>query len=214
MPGRVCCLRVAGNQSGAAGARSAKCTLSVRDRGTNTGKLYEHARKNVQELTELSVVFVCHQQEIAKRRKGMKGYRDNVYLFQADWHVDQRQYDVGDPCFRRALAKSAAGHERAIATSDGAATCPARAAAPRNTVVNIPHSILLNCAGKAEITEQRGAEDHLKTNRSSLLRAPNSAIFGGHGGAFRIAGGANREVDDKCREIGGDDHRRVAVQRG
>ena len=52
------CLRVAGNQSGAAGARSAKCTLSVRDRGTNTGKLYEHARKNVQELTELSVVFV------------------------------------------------------------------------------------------------------------------------------------------------------------
>ena len=73
VPGRVCCLRVAGNQSGAAGARSAKCTLSVRDRGTNTGKLYEHARKNVQELTELSVVFVCHQQEIAKRRKGMKG---------------------------------------------------------------------------------------------------------------------------------------------
>ena len=29
------CLRVAGNQSGAAGARSAKCTLPVRDRGTD-----------------------------------------------------------------------------------------------------------------------------------------------------------------------------------
>ena len=56
-----------------AGARSGKCALSVRDRGTNTGKLYEHARKNVKEITELSVVFVCYQQEIAKRRKGMKG---------------------------------------------------------------------------------------------------------------------------------------------
>ena len=73
VPDRVCCLRVAGNQSGAAGARSGKCALSVRDRGTNTGKLYEHARKNVKEITELSVVFVCYQQEIAKRRKGMKG---------------------------------------------------------------------------------------------------------------------------------------------
>ena len=67
------CLRVADNQSGAAGARSEKCTLSVRDRGTNTGKLYEHARKNVKEITELSVVFVCYQQEIAKRRKVMGG---------------------------------------------------------------------------------------------------------------------------------------------
>ena len=101
-----------------------------------------------------------------------------MYLFQADWHVDQRQYDAGDPCFRRALAKSAAGHERAIATSsDGAATCPARATAQRNTVVNIPYSILLNCAGKAEITKQSETEDHRKTNRSGLLRALNSSIL-------------------------------------
>ena len=68
------------------------------------------------ELTKLCVVFVYHQQEIAKRRKGMKGYRDNVYLFQADWHVDQRQYDAGGPCFRRALAESAAGQEHAVAS--------------------------------------------------------------------------------------------------
>ena len=65
------------------------------------------------ELTKLCVVFVCHQQEIAKRRKGMKGYRDNVYLFQADWHVDQRQYDAGDPCFLEMALKlfySPSGH--------------------------------------------------------------------------------------------------------
>ena len=41
----------------------------------------------------------------------------------------------------------------------------------------------------------RKHKDHLKTNRSSLLRAPNSAIFRGHGGAFRLMGWANREVD-------------------
>ena len=35
------CLRVAGNQNGAAGARSAKCTLSVRDRDTDTSKYME-----------------------------------------------------------------------------------------------------------------------------------------------------------------------------
>ena len=46
----------------------------------------------------------------------MKGYRDNVYLFQADWHVDQRQYDAGDPSFRRALAESAAGQEHVLAS--------------------------------------------------------------------------------------------------
>ena len=63
------CLRVAGNQNGAAGARSAKCTLSVRDRDTDTSKYTQ----KWSELTKLCVIFVCHQQEIAKRRKGMKG---------------------------------------------------------------------------------------------------------------------------------------------
>ena len=37
-------------------------------------------------------------------------------LKQIDWHVDQRQYDAGGPCFRRALAESAAGQEHAVAS--------------------------------------------------------------------------------------------------
>ena len=59
----------------------------------------------------------------------MKGYRDNVYLFQADWHVDQRQYDAGDPSFRRALAESAAGQEHVLASRG-------RLAAPRERPLN------------------------------------------------------------------------------
>ena len=54
----------------------------------------------------------------------MKGYRDNVYLFQADWHVDQRQYDAGDPSFRRALAESAAGQEHVLASQGRSSIAP------------------------------------------------------------------------------------------
>ena len=66
------CLRVAGNQNGAAGARSAKCTLPVRDRDRYKQMAWKYTQK-WPELTKLCVVFVYHQQEIAKRRKGMKG---------------------------------------------------------------------------------------------------------------------------------------------
>ena len=70
----------------------------------------------VKNLPALCVVFVCHQQEIAREGRGCKD-RDNVYVFAAGWDVHQRQYDAGDLCFRRALAKSAAGQDHVVATA-------------------------------------------------------------------------------------------------
>ena len=106
-----------------------------------------------------------------------------MYLFQANWHVDQRQYDAGDLRFRRALAKSAAGQERVVAIATRKQGLP-RGEAQRNMIVDIPHSLLESCARKAEITQQSATEDHLKTNRSSLyseLRTrPSSGCTGVH----------------------------------
>ena len=43
--------------------------------------------------------------------------------------------------------------------------------------------IVLSC-----VTEHGRAEELDETRRMSLLRAPSSIIFGGHGGAFRFLG--------------------------